>query len=167
MFGRGVTICLGDQETKVLVRSRWWLEGGDGLPAHWILSTPLEQGCSLIFFYLFKIGNKNTITNLKQINMRERCQQARNPRPVFSTGKKYISGKFQLPNSLWSPDKRMGCGQSKVVQAVQTKDAEIPCGNLHTKETAPLATSTCSVPRTLQPPPVLCNSPAKAASSLW
>jgi hypothetical protein len=38
-FGTGVTICLGPQETKVLVRSRWWLEDGGGLPSHWILST--------------------------------------------------------------------------------------------------------------------------------
>jgi len=34
-----VTICLGDQETKVLVRSRCWLEDGGGLPAHWVIYT--------------------------------------------------------------------------------------------------------------------------------
>jgi hypothetical protein len=36
---RGVIICLGDQETKVLVRSRWWLEDGGGLPTHRVIYT--------------------------------------------------------------------------------------------------------------------------------
>ncbi len=36
---RGVTRCFGSQETKVLVRSRWWLEDGGGLPGHWVIDT--------------------------------------------------------------------------------------------------------------------------------
>jgi hypothetical protein len=54
-LGRGVTICLGTQETKVLVRSWWWLEDGGGLPPRRVIYT--ERYASVVPMGTWPMGD--------------------------------------------------------------------------------------------------------------
>jgi hypothetical protein len=54
-----VTVCLGVQETKVLVRSRCWLEDGGGLPAHRVIYT--QRQVSVVSMGTWPMGDSGVL----------------------------------------------------------------------------------------------------------